>query len=129
MQMKHTYKLIEAIISKEARVQNKEKGEINRSLILESFSRVFLFLCFPDELHESRHKVSLQFIRKLTMKRIIFPNSTYHRKKYCMLLTVIFLVIWPKFVVALILLAGCTKWWTRAQISTDCFVVGLPNEF
>ena len=48
--MKHTYELIEAIISKEARVQNKEKGEINRSLILESFSRVFLFLCFPDKL-------------------------------------------------------------------------------
>ena len=79
--MKHTYKLIEAIISKEARVQNKEKGEINRSLILESFSRVFLFLCFPDKL--SHVKVSLQLISKLTMKRIIFPNSTYHQNKYC----------------------------------------------
>ena len=78
--MKHTYELIEAIISKEARVQKKEKGEINRSLILESFSCVFLFLCFPDKLSRVT-KNSLQLLSKLTMKRIIFPNSTYDQDK------------------------------------------------
>ena len=78
--MKHTYELIEAIISKEVRVQDEKKREMNRSLILESLSRVFLFLCFPDKLGHVT-KFFLQLIRKLTMKRIIFANSTYHQNK------------------------------------------------
>ena len=40
--MGHTYKLVKAIISME------EKMEIDKSLVLESLSRVFLFICFPD---------------------------------------------------------------------------------
>ena len=46
-----------------------------------------------------------------------------------MLLIVILLIARPEFVVVLILFADYTKWWISAQISTDCFVVGLPNEF
>ena len=63
------------------------------------------------------------------MKRIIFPNSTYDQNKYCMLLTVTLLVARTKFVVVLKLFAGYIKWWTSGQTSTDCFVVGLPNNF
>ena len=46
-----------------------------------------------------------------------------------MLLIVTLLIVRPKFVVVLILFADYTKGWISAQISTDCVVVGLPNEF
>ena len=46
-----------------------------------------------------------------------------------MLLIVILLIARPRFAMVLILFADYTKWWISAQISTDCFVVGLPNEF
>ena len=78
--MKHTYQLIDAIIFKDARVKKHEKEEINRSLVLESFSRVFLFL-FLSRLNESFHKVSFQLISKLTIKGAISPNSMYHQNK------------------------------------------------
>ena len=60
--MKHTYQLIEAIISKEARVQKHEKEEN---------------LCVPfsllSRLDESPHKVSLQLITiDYTVKAFFF---------------------------------------------------------
>ena len=94
--MKHTYKLKETIISKEARVQNKAKEEINRSFVLESFSRVFLFLCFPV--------TSQSFFA--AHNRIIFANSTYHENKEHMPLTFTLLVAWSTLVLVLILVKG-----------------------
>ena len=126
--MKDTYQLIETIISKEARLQNKQNRETKKSLVLDCFSLACVPFSLLSRLADSLHNVSLQLISKLTMKRIIFPNSTYDQNKYCVLLTVTLLVVQPKFVVVLILFVGYIKWWTSAQTSTDCFVVGLPNK-
>ena len=81
--MKHTYELIEAIISKGVRVQNEKKKRneqivnIRKPLPCVPFSLFF-------RLAKSRPKVFfffLQLIRKLTMKRIIFAKTTYHQNK------------------------------------------------
>ena len=90
--MKNTYELIETIISKEARIQNKQKGEIKRSLGLDCLSPACVPFSLISRFAESLRKVSFQLISKLTMKHIIFPNSTYDQNKYCMLLTVTLLV-------------------------------------
>ena len=97
--MKHTYKLIETIIYKEARIHNKQKGEIKKSLVLDCFSLACVPFSLLSRLAELLQKVCLHPISKLTFKRIVFPNSTYDQNKYCMLLAVTLMVARPKFVV------------------------------
>ena len=64
--MKHTYELVEAIISKKARLQNKKKnGEIKKSFVLDCFSPECAPYSLLSRLDASLHKVSLQLISKL----------------------------------------------------------------
>ena len=125
--MKHTYQLIEIIICKMARIHNKQKGEIKKSLLLDCFSPACVPFSLLSRLAKSLQKVCLHLISKLTIKQIIFPNSTHDQNKYnCMLLAVTLLVARPKFVVVLILLAAYTKWWTSAQTWSAEQVLTFP---
>ena len=69
--MRHTYKLIKAVISME------EKKNRNRQFF--SFRKLFPFVPFSliSRLGESSPNVSLHLKNKLIMKRIIFPNQLH----------------------------------------------------
>ena len=79
--MKHTYDLIEAIISKEVRVQNEKKKKRNKEIVNIRKPLPCVPFSLLSRLAQLRQKVFLQPIRKLTMKRIIFANSRYHQNK------------------------------------------------
>ena len=69
-------------------MQKHEKEEINRSMVLESFSCVFLFSLL-SRLDESRHKVSLQLITiDYTVKVLFFltPHTLKINSICCQLL-------------------------------------------
>lgn len=71
--MKHTYELIEAINSKEVRVQNEKKR--NEQIVNIRKPLPFVPFSLISRLAQSRHKIFLQLIRKLTMKRN--PNPKF----------------------------------------------------
>ena len=73
--MRHTYKLIKSIISKE---------EQNRNRQIFSFGKLLLFVPFSllSRLDESCPNVSLHLKNKLIMNRIIFLTPRTHRQKF-----------------------------------------------
>ena len=72
--MRHTYKLVKAIMCMKEKNRNRQVLSFRERLPCVPFSLLF-------RLDNLRYNVSLHLKYKLIMKRIIAPNSAYHQNK------------------------------------------------